>query len=151
MLFGEGVKIKIKKLFIEECNLYIIVCLLNGVFNFYISIKINLLFFIKGQLIKEIWFYEYLYLVGVKNYSKIKLMKFEEFQVEIDWWGNEVDGFVSCVENEQVWKVSIDDVIVCNFNLDIKNLYQVEIVSYDLDELLVQYVKQQVEIQMLCN
>lgn len=79
IFFGEGVKIKIKKLFIEECNLYIIVRLFNGVFNFYIGIKINLLFFIKGKLIKEIWFYEYFYLEGVKNYFKIKLMKFEEF------------------------------------------------------------------------
>lgn len=56
----------------------------------------------------------------MKNYSKTKPMKFEEFQAEIDWWGNEADGFASRVENEQAWKVSIDDVIARNFNLDIK-------------------------------
>lgn len=139
MLFGEGVKIKIKKLLIEECNLYIIVRLFNGVFNFYIGIKINLLFFMKGKFMKDIWFYEYLYFKGVKNYFKIKLMKFEEFQVEMDWWGSEENGFVSCVENEQVWKVLIDEVIQCNFNLDIKNLYEGEQVSYDFEELFEQY------------
>ncbi|SPW47775.1 restriction modification enzyme M subunit [Escherichia coli] len=87
----------------------------------YTGIKTNLLFFTKGQPTKEIWFYEHPYPAGVKNYSKTKPMKFEEFQAEIDWWGNEADGFASRVENEQAWKVSIDDVIARNFNLDIKN------------------------------
>ncbi|EHK8593592.1 SAM-dependent DNA methyltransferase, partial [Escherichia coli] len=48
-------------------------------------------------------------------------------QAEIDWWGNEADGFASRIENEQAWKVSIDDVIARNFNLDIKNPHQAEI------------------------
>ncbi|MGH6075033.1 N-6 DNA methylase, partial [Escherichia coli] len=150
-LFGEGVKTKIKKLLTEECNLHTIVRLPNGVFNPYTSIKTNLLFFTKGQPTKEIWFYEHPYPAGVKNYSKTKPMKFEEFQAEIDWWGNEADGFASRVENEQAWKVSIDDVIARNFNLDIKNPHQAETVSHDPDELLVQYAKQQAEIQTLRN
>ncbi|EHP7900762.1 N-6 DNA methylase, partial [Escherichia coli] len=150
-LFGEGVKTKIKKLLTEECNLHTIVRLPNGVFNPYTSIKTNLLFFTKGQSTKEIWFYEHPYPAGVKNYSKTKPMKFEEFQAEIDWWGNEADGFASRVENEQAWKVSIDDVIARNFNLDIKNPHQAETVSHDPDELLVQYAKQQAEIQTLRN
>jgi type I restriction-modification system DNA methylase subunit len=119
-LFGEGVKTKIKKLLTEECNLHTIVRLPNGVFNPYTGIKTNLLFFTKGQPTKDIWFYEHPYPAGVKNYSKTKPMKFEEFQAEIDWWGNEADGFASRVENEQAWKVSIDEVIARNFNLDIK-------------------------------
>ncbi|EPF4549046.1 N-6 DNA methylase, partial [Klebsiella aerogenes] len=148
-LFGEGVKTKIKKLLTEECNLHTIVRLPNGVFNPYTGIKTNLLFFTKGQPTKAIWFYEHPYPAGVKNYSKTKPMKFEEFQAEIDWWGNEADGFVSRVENEQAWKVSIDEVIARNFNLDIKNPHQAETVSHDPDELLTQYAKQQEAIQTL--
>ena len=79
----------------------------------------------------------------------IARMKFEEFQAEIDWWGNEADGFASRVENEHAWKVSIDEVIARNFNLDIKNPHQAEAISHDPDELLAQYQQQQNEINQL--
>ncbi|MCF1431911.1 MAG: type I restriction-modification system subunit M [Shewanella sp.] len=150
-LFGEGVKTKIKKLLTEECNLHTIVRLPNGVFNPYTGIKTNILFFTKGQPTKEVWFYEHPYPAGVKNYSKTKPMKFEEFQAEIDWWGNEADGFASRVENKHAWKVSIDEIIARNFNLDIKNPYQGEVVSHDPDELLQSYQTQQQEITELRN
>lgn len=150
-LFGEGVKTKIKKLLTEECNLHTIVRLPNGVFNPYTGIKTNILFFTKGQPTKEVWFYEHPYPDGVKNYSKTKPMKFEEFQAEIDWWGNEADGFASREENNQAWKVSIGDIIARNFNLDIKNPYQGETISHDPDELLAQYQTQQEEISALRN
>ncbi|HDH1454228.1 TPA: N-6 DNA methylase, partial [Klebsiella quasipneumoniae subsp. quasipneumoniae] len=88
---------------------------------------------------------------GVKNYSKTKPMKFEEFQAEIDWWGNEADDFASREENNQAWKVGIDDIIARNFNLDIKNPYQGETISHDPDELLAQYQTQQAEIGELRN
>lgn len=104
-LFGEGVKTKLKKMLTEECNLHTIVRLPNGVFNPYTSIKTNILFFTKGQPTKDIWFYEHPYPEGVKNYSKTKPMKFEEFQTEIDWWGDESDDFASRVENDHAWKV----------------------------------------------
>ncbi|MEN4745176.1 ABC-three component system protein [Pantoea agglomerans] len=150
-LFGEGVKTKIKKLLTEECNLHTIVRLPNGVFNPYTGIKTNILFFTKGQPTKEVWFYEHPYPDGVKNYSKTKPMKFEEFQAEIDWWGNEADDFASREENNQAWKVSIDDIIARNFNLDIKNPYQGETISHDPDELLAHYQTQQAEISELRN
>ena len=148
-LFGEGVKTKIKKMLTEECNLHTIVRLPNGVFNPYTSIKTNILFFTKGTATKDIWYYEHPYPVGVKNYNKTKPMKFEEFQTEIEWWGNEEDGFASRVENEQAWKVSIDDIIKSNFNLDIKNPHVGEMINYDPDELLATYNTQHQEIRAL--
>ncbi|AEY01191.1 Type I restriction enzyme EcoEI M protein (M.EcoEI) [Oceanimonas sp. GK1] len=150
-LFGEGVKTKIKKLLTEECNLHTIVRLPNGVFNPYTGIKTNLLFFTKGKPTKDIWFYEHPYPAGVKNYSKTRPMKFEEFQAEIDWWGNEADGFAARVENEYAWKVGIDEVIARNFNLDIKNPHVGETVSHDPDELLAAFSEQQQSIQKLRN
>lgn len=109
-LFGEGVKSKLKKMLTEECNLHTIVRLPNGVFNPYTGIKTNLLFFTKGSPTKDIWFYEHPYPEGVKNYSKTKPMKFEEFQPEIDWWGCEDDGFANRVENEYAWKVDFQSI-----------------------------------------
>lgn len=150
-LFGEGVKIKLKKMLVEECNLHTIVRLPNGVFNPYTGIKTNILFFTKGQKTEKIWFYEHPYPEGVKNYSKTKPMKFEEFQTEIDWWGNEEDGFASRVETEQAWSVSIDEIIERNYNLDIKNPHQAEEIVHDPEELLVTYAEQQGEIQQLRN
>ncbi|GAB7229164.1 N-6 DNA methylase [Vibrio rotiferianus] len=150
-LFGEGVKTKIKKLLTEECNLHTIVRLPNGVFNPYTGIKTNILFFTKGKPTKDVWFYEHPYPEGVKNYSKTKPMKFEEFQQEMDWWGVEADGFASREENNHAWKVSIDEIIARNFNLDIKNPYQGEVVSHDPLELLKSYQQQQQEITELRN
>ncbi len=148
-LFGEGVKTKIKKLLTEECNLHTIVRLPNGVFNPYTGIKTNILFFTKGKPTNDIWFYEHPYPAGVKNYSKTRPMKFEEFQQENDWWGNEADGFATRIENEQAWKVSIEEVISRNFNLDIKNPHVGEIISHDPDELLASYQQQQQELEGL--
>ncbi|OUL56871.1 N-6 DNA methylase [Pseudoalteromonas ulvae] len=148
-LFGEGVKTKIKKLLVEECNLHTIVRLPNGVFNPYTGIKTNILFFTKGTPTKEVWFYEHPYPEGVKNYNKTKPMKFEEFETELAWWGNEADGFASRIETEQAWKVSIDEIIARNYNLDIKNPHVGEVISHDPQELLTDYSKQQADIQAL--
>ena len=148
-LFGEGVKTKIKKLLTEECNLHTIIRLPNGVFNPYTGIKTNILFFTKGTPTKNVWFYEHPYPKGVKNYNKTKPMKFEEFQAEIDWWGNEEDGFASRQTTEQAWQVNIDEIIKRNFNLDIKNPHVGEIISHDPQELLSDYAKQQTDIQAL--
>lgn len=150
-LFGEGVKTKIKKLLTEECNLHTIVRLPNGVFNPYTGIKTNILFFTKGEPTKDIWFYEHPYPEGVKNYNKTKPMRFEEFQAEIDWWGDEADGFAARVETKQAWKVSIDDIIARNFNLDIKNPHVDEQIIHDPDQLLTDFTTQQQAIGELRN
>lgn len=148
-LFGEGVKTKIKKLLLDTCNLHTIVRLPNGVFNPYTGIKTNLLFFTKGQPTREVWFYEHPYPAGVKNYSKTKPMKFDEFQTEIDWWGDAADGFAARVETPQAWKVSIDTLMARNYNLDIKNPHVVEQESHDPEVLLANYAQQQARIQAL--
>jgi len=78
-------------------------------------------------------------------------MKFEEFSSELAGWGNEQDGFASRVENNQAWKVSIDEIIKRNFNLDIKNPYQGEVVIHDPQQLLTDYQTQQNKIGELRN
>ncbi|WP_179354376.1 type I restriction-modification system subunit M [Winogradskyella vidalii] len=148
-LFGDGIKNRIKERLLTECNLHTIVRLPKGVFNPYTSINTNILFFTKGKPTKHIWYYEHPYPEGIKNYNKTKPMRFEEFQTEIDWWGNEADGFKTRKQTEQAWKVSIDDIIDRDYNLDIDNPHVGEVIDYDPDELLAKYNAEQQEINLL--
>ena len=142
-LFGEGIKSRIKEKLLTDCNLHTIVRLPNGVFNPYTGIKTNLLFFTKGPPTKDIWFYEHQYPAGVKNYSKTRPMRIEEFAVEQAWWGSEADGFAARVEGEFAWKVNADDIKARNYNLDCKNPHVGEQVSHDPAVLLAEYAQMQ--------
>lgn len=148
-LFGEGMKTRLKEKLMTECNLHTIVRLPNGVFNPYTGIKTNLLFFTKGKPTKTVWYYEHPYPEGVKSYNKTKPMRFEEFQAEMDWWGNEEDNFAARVENEYAWKISAEDIANNNYNLDISNPHIGESISHDPDELLAAYDNEQQQINDL--
>lgn len=153
-LFGEGMKTRLKEMLLEQCNLHTVVRLPNGVFNPYTGIKTNILFFTKKPenewpATKEVWFYEHPYPEGVSSYNKTRPMQFEEFETERAWWGSESDGFKTRVETSQAWKVSFEDIVARNYNLDIKNPHVGEQVSHDPEELLCQYKTQQTEIQSL--
>ena len=157
-LFGEGVKTKIKKLLLDECNLHTLVRLPNSVFAPYTSIKTNILFFEKGEPTKDVWYYEVPLPEGVKAFNKTKPMKLTDFDACADWWGegpSTKEGIDAKTkrknrqENEFAWKVSIDDIIARNYNLDIKNPHVGEVISHDPEELLADYAKQQADIQAL--
>lgn len=148
-LFGDGIKAKIKEKLLTEFNLHTIVRLPKSVFAPYTSIATNLLFFTKGQKTKDIWFYEHQLPIGVKAYNKTKPMKVEEFEPEKAWWGNEDDGFKSRTESPQAWKVSIDEIVARNYNLDIKNPHQLETKAIDPKILLNEYTQAQNEIATL--
>ncbi|MEK7392962.1 MAG: class I SAM-dependent DNA methyltransferase [Fibrobacterota bacterium] len=105
ILFGDGIKAKVKEKLLEDCNLHTIIRLPNGVFAPYTSIKTNLLFFTKGKATETIWFYEHPYPEGYKSYSKTKPIRQEEFELEKEWWKTEVDGFAGRVESERAWKL----------------------------------------------
>lgn len=120
-LFGEEVKTSIKKKLIEDFNLHTIVRLPKGVFAPYTTITTNLLFFDKPELkkdgevtTKEVWFFEHPLPEGYKTYTKTKPIKYSEFELEKKWWNNRE-------ENEFAWKVSVEDIIKSNYNLDRKN------------------------------
>lgn len=113
-LFGEGVKTRIKEELLNTCNLEVIVRLPNSVFKPYATVGTNLLFFKKGEPTQKIWFYEHRLPEGLKSYSKTNPIKSEEFDPIRKWWKNKI-------ENDVAWKVSIEDVINSNYNLDVKN------------------------------
>ena len=133
-LFGEGVKTRIKEALLSECNLHTIVRLPNGVFNPYTGIRTNLLFFTKGQPTTEIWYYEHPYPPGAKSYNKTKPIRIEEFEPERAWWNHRV-------ENEQAWRVPIEQIKAGNYNLDLKNPHRSDDGPGDVDHLLPEYEK----------
>ena len=133
-LFGEGIKTRIKKKLLDECNLHTIVRLPNGVFAPYTSIKTNILFFTKGEPTKEVWYYEHPYPDGYKSYSKTKPMRIEEFEPEKAWWTDRQ-------ESERAWRVSVDDIAASGYNLDIKNPNTVDEGHEDPDVLLARYAE----------
>lgn len=113
-LFGEGVKTKIKEKLLEEFNLHTIVRLPQGVFSPYAGVNTNLLFFEKGNPTKEIWYYELPLPEGMKQYTKGRPIRIEEFDPVKKWWKNRKT-------NGNSWKVSIKEIKDRNYNLDFKN------------------------------
>jgi type I restriction enzyme M protein len=139
-LFGEGMKTSLKKALLEECNLHTIVRLPKSVFAPYTSIATNLLFFTKGEPTKEIWYYEHPFPDGQKAYSMTNPIRVEEFEVEKKWWNKRV-------EDDHAWKVSIEEIIKRNYNLDIKNPRTPVDVLESPEELLETYHTKQKEVK----
>lgn len=114
VMFGDGIKGKLKELLLRECNLHTIIRLPKGVFSPYTTIKTNLLFFTRKSVVTDgseqfatenIWFYEHPYPSGYKSYSKTKPIRIEEFEPEKYWWGTEESNFSEREENNFAWKV----------------------------------------------
>ena len=120
-LFGEGVKTRLKKHLMEECNLHTIIRLPNSVFRPYSSVGTNLLFFEKGIPTSDIWYWKHLVPEGQKAYSTTKPIRLEHLQDCIRWWGGAKRK--GRKETEHSWKVTADEVRERNYNLDIKNPY----------------------------
>lgn len=117
-LFGEGIKTRIKEKLLSEFNLHTIVRLPNGVFNPYTGIRTNLLFFEKNSKgTKDIWYFEHPLPDGYKTYGKTKPVRHEEFEFEKEWWNNREDEKFK----PYCWKVSKEELIKRNYNLDINN------------------------------
>lgn len=136
-LFGEGVKSTLKQELLKDFNLHTIVRLPKGVFAPYTSINTNILFFEKGGPTEDIWFFEHPYPEGYKSYSRSKPLTIDEFDLEKAWWGGAER------KNRQVtehaWKVSAEEIIERNYNLDCKNPHQEHVELGDPDVLMAEY------------
>ena len=69
---------------------------------------------------------------GTKSYSKTKPIRIEEFAPEKKWWGKRK-------ENDQAWKVSVEDIKARGYNLDIKNPHSTADETVDPVELLAEF------------
>ena len=113
-LFGDGVCARIKEELLKEFNVHTIVRLPKGVFAPYTPIQTNILFFDRSEPTKEVWYYEHPLSEGRKNYTKTQPIQFEEFRSCLEWWSKRE-------ENDRVWKVSAEELLANNCNLDRKN------------------------------
>jgi len=136
-LFGEGAKTTLKRELLEEFNLHTIVRLPKGVFAPYTSIATNVLFFEKGEMTEEVWFFEHPYPDGYKSYSRSKPLEIKEFDLEKAWWGGPSRKGRKTTEN--AWKVSTADIAARNYNLDYKNPHSVEVNHREPGELMAEY------------
>jgi type I restriction enzyme M protein len=129
-LTGDGVKQRVRKRLLEECNLHTIIRLPNSVFQPYATVATNLLFFEKGRPTNEIWYYEHRLPEGVKAYNKTKPIRIEEFEPIKKWMKKKTESDIS-------WKVSIETIVERNYDLDIKNpAKQEETHEYSSRELM---------------
>lgn len=142
-LFGDGVCARIKEELLREFNLRTVVRLPNGVFAPYTSIPTNILFFDRSGPTKEVWYYEQPLPEGRKNYTKTQPMQFEEFKDCIAWWAKRE-------ESDQAWKVSVDDLLAGNCNLDRKNPRgKVDLEHLPPDQLADDILKKELKIAEL--
>ena len=149
-LTGDGVKQRVRQKLLEDCNVHTIVRLPQSVFAPYATVNTNLIFFEKKTsrdsvpATKEIWYYEHTLPEGQKAYSKTKPIRIEEFDPIKQWWNNRK-------ESEVAWKVPIQTIIDCNYDLDIKNPNKkVEEVVYDRMAIIENLEKSfQASIQLL--
>jgi type I restriction enzyme M protein len=118
-LTGDGVKERIRKKLLEDCNLHTIIRLPNSVFQPYASVATNLLFFTKGEKTNKVWYWEHKLPENYKSYSKTKPIQLVEFDSLKKWWNKRA-------ENEQAWQVDIKTIKENAYNLDIKNPHQPE-------------------------
>lgn len=134
-LFSDGVGANIKEHLLTECNLHTIVRLPAGVFNPYAGVNTNLLFFTKGEPTKEVWYYQMQLPAGLRAYTKTKPITDKEFDVVKEWWNDRK-------ENDNAWKVSIEDIKAKNWNLDFKSprggVVEEEISSKELVERILE-------------
>lgn len=119
LLFGTGTDTRIKQRLLEECDVHTIVRLPPGVFAPYTPIPTNLVFFEKTGRTRHVWFYEISPPEGKKNYSKTLPMTFEDFAECQAWWGGSTRR--GRKETEGAWRVSIDEIVDDEYNLDRKN------------------------------
>ena len=129
-LTGDGVKQRVREKLLKDCNLHTIIRLPNSVFQPYATVATNLLFFIKGEPTKEIWYYEHRLPEGQKAYNKTRPIQVKEFDPIKEWWNKrEV--------SDICWKVGIDEIIKRNYDLDIKNpTKEEEAFEYSSTELM---------------
>ena len=103
--------VQTKRKLLNECNLYCIISLPPRVFiNAGAASKTNLLFFIKGEPTKKIWYYD-LSDIHVTKKNLLTLQHFEEFFKLLP----------ERAESEHSWSVPIEDIETKNYDIKAVN------------------------------
>jgi type I restriction enzyme M protein len=133
VLSGDGICARIKEELLSDFDLHTIVRLQEGVFSPYTDIPTNILFLGHSGPTKDIWYYEIPLPDGKKRYTKTRPLRFEEFSAPLEWW-------LHREENDFAWKVTADQVVRDNYNLDVKNPKRNEDYDYPAPEILTEEI-----------
>lgn len=108
---NETAFVQTKRKLLNECNLFCIVSLPPRVFlNAGAASKTNLLFFIKGEPTKEIWYYD-LSDFNVTKRQPLTVQHFDEF----------LNLLTEKAESERSWRISMDEIQAKNYDIKAVN------------------------------
>ncbi|MFA0834136.1 MAG: N-6 DNA methylase [Methanobacterium formicicum] len=115
ILSSSGAGVEIRKMLVEEFNLYAIIKLPEGIFAPYTDIPSNILFFNNDSYTKnDIWYYDLPLPEGRKKYTKTMPLRFEEFSDCCKLWEK-------FEETDNSWIIEYEKIKENNYNLDNKN------------------------------
>lgn len=123
LLFGSGVASKVKEKLLNEFNLHTIVKLAGTTFAPLADVDMNVLFFDKTGMTKEICYYQMQVPERVRGrgknpkYGKTHPPEFEDFAEVLEWMKTRE-------KNPNAWCVKVEDII--EYNLDLHNPLDVE-------------------------
>jgi type I restriction enzyme M protein len=132
---NENAFLQTKRKLLNEFNLWCIVSLPPKVFlNAGAASKTNLLFFIKGEPTKEIWYYDLSDLNITKN-QPLTIEQFDEFFKLLP----------GCESSERSWKVSIEEIEAKNYDIKAVNPNRKDETDKRIPEELVSIIETQNE------
>ncbi|OQA89835.1 MAG: putative type I restriction enzymeP M protein [Elusimicrobia bacterium ADurb.Bin231] len=112
---NENAYVQTKRKLLNECNLFCIISLPPKVFlNAGAASKTNLLFFVKGNPTKEIWYYD----LSDINITKKDLMTTQQFD---DFFKLYNPKTLKLSKSERAWSVSIDEIKKKNYDIKAVN------------------------------
>jgi len=140
-----GPFVRVRKELLENYNVHTIISLPKGVFTASgkTPVKTNLLFFDKTRPTEEIWYYEIQPPEGMKNFTKTRPMKDEDWQDCYEKWKNKEI-------SENSWIVKIDEIDKETYELTPRNPNKLNKKEYKpAGEILEDVLKEEKEVMRL--
>ncbi len=137
--------VRVRKELLENYNVHTIISLPKGVFTATgkTPVKTNLLFFDKTGPTEEIWYYEIQPPEGMKNFTKTRPMKDEDWQDCYEKWQNREI-------SENSWIVKIDEIDKETYELTPRNPNKIEKKAYrSSGEILEDILREEGEVMAL--
>jgi len=140
-----GPFVRVRKELLENYNVHTIISLPKGVFTASgkTPVKTNLLFFDKRGPTEEIWYYEIQPPEGMKNFTKTRPMRDEDWQDCYEKWQNREI-------SENSWIVNIDEIDKETYELTPRNPNKLKKKEYrPAREILEDVLKEEKEVMAL--
>ncbi|MEO0147854.1 MAG: N-6 DNA methylase [candidate division WOR-3 bacterium] len=137
--------VRVRKELLRNYNVHTIISLPKGVFTATgkTPVKTNLLFFDKTRPTEEIWYYEIQPPEGMKNFTKTRPMRDEDWQDCYEKWKNKE-------VSENSWIVRIDDIDKETYELTPRNPNKLKNKQYrPPEDILGEILKEEKEIMAL--